>query len=42
MGEVSVTLMLAGEGQFFTLHWIYDRLFAFIDIIVFDEADDYY
>lgn len=40
--KMSETLMLAGERQLFVLCLIYIWLFAFVNIIVFEEADDCY
>lgn len=40
--KLTKTLMPTGEGQLFVLHLMYIRFFAFVNIIIFEEADDYY
>lgn len=40
--EMSKTLMSAGERQLFVLRLMYIWLFAFINIIMFEEADGCY
>lgn len=40
--QVSETLMLTNKEQLFVLCLLYSRFFAFVDIIVFEEADSCY
>lgn len=40
--QVSETLILADKEHLFVLRLLYSRFFAFVDIIVFEEADSYY